>query len=110
MSYIEALEQWAIGTLGRAPSLGRVRDELPKALRPDPLGKRNEIRAAPPATADTSAAEASTGLAAGPAAGAPSTAPPRSPLVGRGSFGTAARRRAGTAVAARTGSEGALAI
>ena len=36
--YIEALEAWAVGELGRAPSLPRCRAELSQHLRPPPLG------------------------------------------------------------------------
>ena len=36
--YAHALERWAVGAMGRAPSLTKVRAELPRQLRPSPRG------------------------------------------------------------------------
>lgn len=48
-SYIEALERFAVGSLCRPPSLARVRADLRKALRPDPLRATiGETATAPP--------------------------------------------------------------
>lgn len=107
--YIHALEQWAVGKLGRAPSLPRIRAELPRQIRPSPRG-------VPPPIAELDLDDEALGLAVelesppaeGALDGAPTAAtiaaitkgiaalPPNSPLKS-GSFGAAAIRRASPA-------------
>ena len=94
-SYIEALERFAVGSLCRPPSLARVRAELPKALRPDPLGARNQMRAtiSETATAPPQAAAPNAAAAGLPPVPSVPASLPESPLVGRGGFGKAAVAR-----------------
>jgi hypothetical protein len=94
-SYIEALERFAVGSLCRPPSLARVRADLPKALRPDPLGARNQMRATigETATAPPPAAEPNAAAAGSPPAPSVAASLPESTLVGRGGFGKAAVAR-----------------
>ena len=95
-SYIDALEAWAVGTLGRPPSLDRIRQELPKQLRPDPLRPRNQMRAPAPAAApeDTTPKRAPAQAPADSIATPAAAAAPASPAPLSGGFGTAAVRRA----------------
>ena len=100
--YLDALERWAVDSLGRPPSVARVREELPRAVRPDPLGKRNEMRTgvAPPPGRPLDGDEPSDAMLAPSAA---RSVPPPSPLMGRGGFGRAAFSRAGSVGKQRPG-------
>jgi uncharacterized protein YgiB involved in biofilm formation len=72
-----------------------VRADLPKALRPDPLGARNQMRATigETATATAPAAEPNAAAAGSPRAPSEAASLPESTLVGRGGFGKAAVAR-----------------
>jgi hypothetical protein len=69
--------------------------DLRKALRPDPLGARNQIRATigETATAPPPAAEPNAAAAGSPRAPSEAASLPESTLVGRGGFGKAAVAR-----------------
>ena len=72
-----------------------MRADLPKALRPDPLGARNQMRATigETATAPPPAAEPNAAAAGSPPAPSVVASLPVSTLVGRGGFGKAAVAR-----------------
>ena len=92
--YAVALEQWAISTLGRPPSLDMLRKELPRQLRAPPRirsGGEDSRDCAGGAFALAAPTPVETGPGGKENAGMP--IPLDSPL-GRGSFGAAAIRRA----------------
>ena len=111
--YLRALERWATDTLGRPPSLERLREELPRQVRPPPRARSGSVigggapaPAEPVGTGKENAAAAETAAETAPPSKQISPSqpppdaggggiPPGSPLR-RGGFGAAAIRRART--------------
>lgn len=113
--YAQALERWAVDSLGRQPSLQRVHTELPRQIRPLPLQKGGDASLMTSNTAAQATAipvatpkSASTVEVTDPASstsgcnrsrpplgpGAEAAGLPRDSPCSRGSFGPAAIRRA----------------
>lgn len=97
--YAQALERWAVDTLGRPASLPRVMGELPRQIRPLPRRASQEVGgggAAPqPASADAGAGDGSRPpLVGGKGAGVAGTGTAASTHPPQGRFGPAAIRRA----------------